>query len=604
LQNSGDPAPFGDGNDRGPRRGFAVSSSAAPEYYSHRALERQNSLNRQPSQGSTATPGSTITTPADANGLFPWPAILIAAFTLATVLPWCLLGIPSGHDFEFHMNSWMEVHDAWRHGVLYPRWAAEAHYAYGEARFLFYPPASWTLGSALGLVLPWTLVPGAYVWVALILSGCSMFLLARDWLPPREASFAAVLYAVNPYYLVVVYWRSAFAELLAGALLPLLLLSVLRAKEKKIGPAIWMSLVVAAVWLTNAPSAVMVNYSLALLVVVVAVMQRSWRVVLVGAFAVVVGALLAAFYVAPAAYEQKWVNIGQVISPGLRPVDNFLFAVVADPVHNAFNRLVSVAAMAEVVALVTAGFCAWRFHPGREILRPLVAWGGAAAGLMFPITGLLWDWLPQLRFLQLPWRWLLCLNVALTLLITMAFRRWWARIALYAVVLAAIAYGWWRIQPPWWDTAADVAEMQDNQQEGLGYEGTDEYVPAGADPYEINRDAPRIVFEGRGPAQIRMEEWAPESRSFTVETGEPGEVVLRLFNYPAWKVEVNGRATATGTRAVTGQMVIPLSAGTDHVRIVFARTEDRRSGGIVSATTMAGVSLVCYWMRNRLTGKA
>ena len=40
----------------------------------------------------------------------------------------------------------------------------------------------------------------------------------------RDAIFAAVLYAVNPYHLVIVYWRSAFAELLASCLVPLLLL--------------------------------------------------------------------------------------------------------------------------------------------------------------------------------------------------------------------------------------------------------------------------------------------------------------------------------------------------------------------------------------------
>ncbi len=60
----------------------------------------------------------------------------------------------------------------------------------------------------------------------------------------------------------------------------------------------------AAAWLTNAPAAVLVNYSLALLLVTVAVLRRSPRVVLLGALAVVLGAALAAFYVFPAAYEE------------------------------------------------------------------------------------------------------------------------------------------------------------------------------------------------------------------------------------------------------------------------------------------------------------
>jgi hypothetical protein len=60
-----------------------------------------------------------------------------------------------------------------------------------------------------------------------------MFLLARQWLDRRDATFAAVLYAVNPYHLVIVYWRSAFAELLASSLLPLLLLLSIADGEKR-----------------------------------------------------------------------------------------------------------------------------------------------------------------------------------------------------------------------------------------------------------------------------------------------------------------------------------------------------------------------------------
>jgi hypothetical protein len=514
------------------------------------------------------------------------------AIAFLVILPFFFLGNPSGHDFEFHVNSWMEVLQQWRQGIVYPRWAAWAHYGYGEARFVFYPPLSWMLGAALGALLPWRAVPGAFVWLALTLSGCSMFLLAQRWLPRRDALFAAALYAANPYYLVIVYWRSAFAELLAGALLPLLLLCVLRAEQegrKAIAP---LRLIVAAAWLTNAPAAVMVTYSLALLAVVVALARRSPRVLLWAGLAVLLGMGLAAFYVFPAAYEQKWVNISEVLAPGVRPQDNFLFTLINDPDHNRFNLLVSLVAAAEMVLLAGAvGLLRMSrlnsedrvYSPEGKALRvALYAWAAAATLLMFSGTFLAWRYLPQLRFLQLPWRWLLCLNVAFAILISMAWRRWLPRLLLCCLMLVVIVLVWQRVQPPWWDTAADIDEMRANIAKGVGHEGTDEYVPAGVDPYEIKQDAPRVTLEGDGEARINIQQWDPEAKSFSADVTAPGKLVLRLFDYPAWKAEVNGHPVAAETREITGQMMIPVTAGKNRVQLTFIRTWDRTAGGVIS----------------------
>lgn len=511
----------------------------------------------------------------------PLLIIMLAAF--AVLLPTFLLGIPSGHDFEFHVNSWMEVLSQWKHGILYPRWAALAHYGFGEARFIFYPPASWMLGAALGSVLPWKLVPGAYEWIALTLAGCSMFLLARSFLDRRDAIFAAAFYAANPYHIVIVYWRSAFAELLAGALLPLLLLYILRSEHEGRKTILPLGLIVAAAWLTNVPSAVMLTYSLVLLVAIVAILRRSPQILLIGAGALLLGLALAAFYIVPVVYEQKWVEIEQVLSPGVRPQDNFLFTQLNDADHNRFNLLVSSVAVAEITLAVVVCFLSRRWSArAPQVWWSLMAWGAAAALLMFSFSFLLYRILPELRFVQLPWRWLLCLNLALMLLLTMAWRKWLFRGLACVVMLAVLVWVWHSVQPPWWDNAADVAEMQDNQRSGSGYEGTDEYVPNGADAYETDKAAHQVSLDGAGSSQIHITQWAPELKSFTATVSLPGKLVLKLFNYPAWKVEVNGHPVQAGTIEVTGQTMIPVAAGENQVRIIFARTRDRLIGGFIS----------------------
>ena len=531
--------------------------------------------------------------------VFGWPLLIIATAAFAVVVPFSFLGIPSGHDFEFHINSWMEVLGQWRQGIIYPRWAALAHHGYGEARFIFYPPASWFLGAALGAIFPWKIVPGAYVWVALTLSGCSMFVLARRWLSRNDAIFAAAIYVANPYYIVIVYWRSAFAELLAGALFPLLLLCVINLDQQGRKAVAPLALIVAAGALTNVPASIMVNYSLALLAVTFAFLRRSPKILLRAAAAGALGAGLAAFFILPAFYEEKWINIAQLLSPGVRPQDNFLFTTIADPDHNRFNRLISLVATAELAVFAVAAFFSRKQRcEQRQIWWTLVTWAGTSAFLMFSVSAVLWTHLPLLRFLQLPWRWLLSLNVTLVVLVTMAWKPWLWRVTAFLVMLAAVVFVWHRIQPPWWESTADFADMLSQHQSGAGYEGTDEYVPVGADPYDVRLNAPLVALDSSAPLRVQVQQWRTETKSFTAEAEEPGKLVLRLFNYPAWRVEVNGHKVQTETQDDTGQMLVPITARESIVHIIFVRTWDRTVGAIVSLVSAAG--LLLWFVKGRL----
>ncbi|MGA8618478.1 MAG: 6-pyruvoyl-tetrahydropterin synthase-related protein [Candidatus Sulfotelmatobacter sp.] len=532
--------------------------------------------------------GSSIRPPAGARSRLTWmPLLAVAAAAFAVEIPFFFRGTPSGHDVEFHLYTWLEVLSQWRQGTVYPRWAALAHFGYGEPRFIFYPSGSWTLGAALSTVFPWTLAASIYIWIVLAGAGASMFLLARRWFDRRDATFAAVLYAVNPYHLVIVYWRSAFAELLASSLLPLLLLLLLRADSNRRRTTILLALLLGCSWLINAPAAVMIHYSLALLLVVVAWQRRSPSILFAGAVAVALAAALASFYLLPAIYEQRFVDIGQAVSAGARPADNFLFVHTADAEHDAFNRVISWIAVAEIMITIAATWAArgWR-RRSREVWYSLVVWAGVCGVLMLSISNPLWEILPKLRFMQFPWRWLLCLGVPFTLLIAIGVRRWTSRVALYLAMLCVVAFVWQHFQPPWWDNAADLREIQDNVATGVGYEGTDEYTPLGADPSAVDRGARRVTVEGAAHAAIRVFEWKAERKVFTAEISAADNLVLHLFNYPAWRVEVNGHQVQAGTREGTGQMLVPVDAGDNRVQITFGRTWDRTTGAWISGLAL------------------
>jgi hypothetical protein len=180
----------------------------------------------------------------------------------------------------------------------------------------------------------------------------------------------------------------------------------------------------------------------------------------------------------------------------------------------------------------------------------------------------------------------------------MSFQRWWWRAVLCVALLGVVLAVWHRVQTPWWDNSGDIQEMLDNQQDGTGNEGVDEYVPAGVDPYNADKKAPRVRFEGKGHAYITVKKWDAERRSIDADAGSRGELVLRLFNYPLWRVEVNGHRVSTSSTPDTGQMVVPVAAGENRVRITFVDGWDRKFGFLLSALGFAVIAvLFVIWRR-------
>jgi hypothetical protein len=122
-----------------------------------------------------------------------------------------------------------------------------------------------------------------------------------------------------------------------------------------------------------------------------------------------------------------------------------------------------------------------------------------------------------------------------------------------------------------------------------GFEGTDEYDPSGDDRTNLPEKAARVQVlpaeesEGTAPqAEIRIERWTAEERVLRVTSREPLRVGLRLLDYPAWRVEVNGKAVTPQHAETNSEMILVLSPGTQRVTARLVRTPDRTLGSAVS----------------------
>ena len=549
------------------------------------------------------------------------PYLLIPIAALIIVFPLIGHGCSCGHDFDFHLINWFEAAHQFTHGTLRPHWAFTPAWNAGEPRFVFYPPLSWTIGAILGLLMPWTWTPIAYTWLSLTIAGIACFYAARTFAPPNAALLAATIYIANPYTLYTALERTAYAELLAAAWLPLLLRGILRDRVTIPGIAIPITLL----WLTNAPAAVMGCYALALLTIVRLTLSRSeprTRIALNTLAGTAIGLGLAAFYIIPAAYERSYVQIRYAILPGLVPWDNFLFHRTNDPEHDAVLRTASIVAALLIIATAAALFFVRKnqrssrtnaapnaYLPDTTLTRLRLRLSILTLVITFmltPLSTLLWMHLPELRFLQFPWRITAILAAIFALAISLALSRLSLKLTttIVASLLAVFLFGFsasHAFRQYCYPEDTVETRLQIFRSANPGSEPTDEYAPIGADNESLKTVNPGywLASTADTPAPEPSTP-APAPPQFDLAPLTPTTLILNLRDYPTWQISRNGSLVATRLHREDGLIAISLPAGPSHIEITYTPLADQRIGYLITALSAFALALVLE-PRRRLT---
>jgi hypothetical protein len=267
-----------------------------------------------------------------------------------------------------------------------------------------------------------------------------------------------------------------------------------------------------------------------------------------------------------------------------------------DPEHNAFNWIASSAAILMMVMTGIAAISARREaaeeqegEDRKKLWRMLMLLSVAAAILMIRPSSIFWEHLPKLRFVQFPWRWMAILAVPYAYFSAAAMVRTRMRWIWCVLVLAAVCgTATFLVKKAWWDSD-DIPSLQEAIANDQGFEGTDEYDPVSDDHTNLPEKALRVQVlpaeesGGSAPnAEIHIERWTAEEKILRVTSREPLRVGLRLLDYPAWRVEVNGKAVRPEHAETNGEMILTLTPGTERITARFARTPDRKLGSAIS----------------------
>jgi hypothetical protein len=530
---------------------------------------------------------------------FLGPALILLAAAVATA-PILLHGSFCGDDFEFHVVSWFDTQQNWRHGIFFSHWMTAANYGAGEPRYIFYPPLIRLVGAALGFLMPWQFVPIVLVFLLLAGTGLGTRALALEVFPDAQATLAGCAALFSGFALFTAYERTAFAELTGGFWIPLLLRTALR--DRNPSGSLWrraldgstlpMALLFAGAWISNGPVGVMASYLIAAVALMASLLWRSWAPFSRASIAAGLGIALPALYLIPAVWEQRWADLQAAIDyPVFDIENNWLFSHHSDPVLARFgvvlDRASILAATMIGVSLLGLGVFLLRARFGRENGIGKSGTAGAKARsdiaglaarlkscpvterskteryesrwwwiplalipavvlfLQFPISLPVWNLLPKLRFLQYPWRWTLVVEAPMALFFAGAVwpqdsARRWLRIAIPAAC-ALVFLSTTAVAARTFLRACvegdTVHDMLAMYGRGGGLEGTDEYEPPNADHWKIATNLPDACL-------------AAEPNT-TLGVVGPGESI------PTWRPE-QGSCEATATAHLRQA---------DHVRI-------------------------------------
>jgi hypothetical protein len=522
------------------------------------------------------------------------------------------------------------------------------------------------LGAALALILPWHVVPIALTFLTLAATGLATRALALEALDDLPATLAGCASLFSLFTLFTAYERSAFPEFAGGFWLPLIVLFVMRDgngvphvprtwgrgsdsesttepsqspfRRAFNGSATPLALALAGAWLSNLPLGVMAGYLMAGVALLCALVNKSWAPLLRAALAGVLGLGLAAIYWLPAALERYWVDIKQATEdPGYNFENNWLFAHNPNPslaLHDVILNQVSWIAISMIAVAVAAILISWRRGtlPIAESAVSRLWWVPLAAiplvvfFFLFPNSRPLWLLLPEMPFLQYPWRWLEAVEAPMAIFAVTAIwpsgRR--ARVTVLvvcsAVFLASTLYAakdYFQVCYPE-DTVASVVS---DYQAGAGSVGMYEYEPPGGDDSSIatglpdaclvsdlslvlgkpdpdDPDANPIWSPDQGSchatfATLHGLQTNPEHREIRATTAHAGYLVLRLVSYPAWHIRVNGQSLTALPKRGDGLIVVPVPQGPVDLTVDWSTSPDVVVGRWVSAFSL--LLLIALW---------
>lgn len=566
------------------------------------------------------------------------PGILIVlAICLLAIWPFLSrAALPQATDAELHVFRLAELSRLVRAGEIYPRWAPNFYFGYGYPIFNYYAPLTYYLGlifDFMPIVGPVEAVKALFI-LGLILGGVSMYGYARRLWGTAAGIIAATAYTYAPYILFIdPHARGDLAEAFSFALFPLALWTLDRLRTQ-ITPLNWLVavLAVAAIILTHNLMA-MVLFALLLSWVIwqavigemrlpevlqPSIFNRLLQFRLL--FALLMGIGISAFFWLVVALEQDAVNLSSLVGDGghfdfrnhfLSPLELLAPSRIMDWGATQPDYALSLGVvqwLLGVLGVIVALFVSI-VHRRQAVFFAIASI--SLISLMMPISSKIWELVPYMEFLQFPWRLLGAEAAVLAIMAGVAaagilgklsLRRasWSTAMIVAVIVVSALPL----LETPPWPAdfgATNISRVLNEELSGrwLGTTSTADFVPSTVDIIPRPQDTMVTdMMNGRVNDRVNRATLAasttvnslsrsPLETRYFVTSEDDFLLRLHLFDFPGWKVTIDGDHARTELARPEGFIVIPVPAGEHIVEVKFGSTPARNIAMLISVVSIA-----------------
>ena len=549
------------------------------------------------------------------------------------------------HDADHTVFYLIEFDASIRDGILWPRWSPDHAMGYGYPFWVVYAPLAYFAAEVFHLLgVGFTASIKIVMALSALFGGWGMYALLRRWwgrngIGRGAALVGGLVYVYAPYHLLTLYVRAAFAEYVAMAWFPWVILAFDDVVEwgglRRIALA---ALALGALFLTHSATLMVFTPLLAIYLLFALVRktirqrreQESWRQV-IGSFAQVVAAGLlaiglAAIFLLPLAAEQgavqqkDWVAENYLYQKHFVWPNQFVdpfwgFGFSDDPTGPNDGMSFQLGIVGVVLALVAAVVGLRRASHRRGQTAFFVVALLAVLLLMMPLARPVWDAFGPAALIQFPWRLLSTASLFLAILAGAAVGNTLgtgegsqfpaAHVLGLVVVLASLAF----TVPQYTDIQPIDESVQSIMRFELAYPDMIGHTAAVQESFTESPLLPQYLAGEplqkvaliAGSGEVETLRTGGSSVDARVNLDSPSTVLFYTYDFPGWRATVDGQPAAHRTEPPYGLIAVDVPAGDHRVSIRHGGTPDRDAGTWISVVSLALVAgmLIFDWSRTR-----